>query len=92
MKKTKHRLGQIIQKLRRAEALSGQGKNIEEICRELGISDVTYYKWREEYGGMDLNQAKKLKKLKVENARLKRMIADLTLQEKILKDAVEGDF
>lgn len=72
--------------------LSGQSKKVEEICRELGISDVTYYKWRKEYGGMDVDPTKKLKKLEVKNARLKRMIAGLTLQEKVLRDAVEGNF
>ena len=92
MKKTRYKPEQIIHKLRRAEALLGQGKKTEEACRELGISDATYYKWRREYGGMGVSQAKKLKQLEVENARLKRLVADMALDIRILKDAAEGNF
>ena len=91
MSKLRHKPEQIIRKLRQAEVLSGQGKSIEAICRELGISDVTYYKWRKEYGGMQVSQAKRLKELEAENARLKRVVADLTLDKQILKDAAEGN-
>ena len=65
---------------------------MEEACRALGISDATYYKWRREYGGMGVSQAKKLKRLEVENARLKRLVADLALDNRALKDAAEGNF
>lgn len=92
MSKLRHRPEQIIRKLRQAEVLAGQGKTVEEICRELGISDATYYKWRKEYGGMGISQAKRLKELEAENARLKRVVADLTLDKQILKDAASGNF
>ena len=84
--------GAIIHKLRRAEVLLGQGKKTEEACRELGISDATYYKWRREYGGMGVSQVKRLKHLEEENARLKRLVADMELDIRVLKDAVEGNF
>ena len=91
MSKLRHKPEQIIRKLRQAEVLSGQGKSIEAICRDLGISDATYYKWRKEYGGTQVSQAKRLKELEAENARLKRVVADLTLDKQILKDAAEGN-
>lgn len=83
---------QIIRKLRQAEVLSGQGKTVGQICRELGVSDATYYKWRKEYGGMGMDQAKRLKELEVENTRLKRVVADLSLDNQILKDVASGNF
>ncbi len=92
MSKLRHKPEQIIRKLREAEVLSGHGKSIDEICRALGISDATYYKWRKAYGGMQVSQAKRLKALESENARLKRVVADLTLDKQILKDAAEGNF
>ena len=92
MSKLRHKPEQIIRKLRQAEVLSGQGKSVDEICRALGVSDATYYKWRKEYGGMGVSQAKRLKELEAENARLKRVVADLTLDKQILKDAAEGNF
>ena len=92
MSKLRHKPEQIIRKLRQAEVLSGQGKNVDEICRALGVSDATYYKWRKDYGGMGVSQAKRLKELEAENARLKRVVADLTLDKQILKDAAEGNF
>ena len=70
----------------------GQGKKTEEACRALGISDATYYKWRREYGGMGVSQAKRLKQLEVENGRLKRVVADQALNIQVLKDAAEGNF
>jgi len=83
---------QIIRKLRQAEVLSSQGVGIGKICKELGVSDATYYKWRKEYGGMGVDQARRLKELESENARLKRVVADLSLDKQILKDAAEGNF
>ena len=82
----------IIRLLKQAEILSSQGKQVEEICRELGISDKSYYRWRKEYGGMQISQARKLKDLEKENARLKRAVANLTLDNLILKEASEGNF
>ena len=72
--------------------LASQGKTVEIICREIGVSDATYYKWRKEYGGMGMDQARKLKELEVENKRLKRAVADLTLDNQILKEVNEGNF
>lgn len=92
MKKKGYSSEEIIRKLRQAEVLLHDGKVVMEACRELGITDSTYYKWRKEYGGMGVPQAKRLKGLKAENARLKRVVADLTLDKQILKDAAEGNF
>ena len=83
---------QIIRLLRQAEVLSSEGRNLQEICRELGVTSNTYYRWRKEYGGMQVNQAKRLKELEKENSRLKRAVADLTLDNQILKEASEGNF
>ena len=83
---------QIIRHLRQAEVLSSQGRNVSEICREMGVTENTYYRWRKEYGGMGVNQARRLKELERENARLKRAIADLTLDNLILKEASKGNF
>jgi putative transposase len=79
---------QVIMKLREAEVLVGQGKSIKEACRVLEISEQTYYRWRREYGGLNTTQAKKLKELEKENARLKRLVADLSLDNAILKEVL----
>jgi transposase-like protein len=81
---------EIINKLREAEVLSSQGKPVTEICRALGVTDQTYYRWRKEYGGMGTEQAKRLKLLERENAQLRKVLADLTLDNAILKEAVRG--
>ena len=83
---------QIIRLLKQADVLAGQGQTVEVICRELGVSDATYYKWRKEYGGMWMDQARRLKELEAENKRLKRAVADLTLDNQILKEVNEGNF
>ena len=83
---------QIIRHLRQAEVLSSEGRNVPEICRELGVTANTYYRWRKEYGGMQINQAKRLKELERENSRLKRAVAELTLDNLILKESSEGNF
>ncbi len=83
---------QIIRYLRQAEVLTSQNRSILEICREIGVSENTYYRWRKEYGGMGVTQAKRLKELEKENTRLKRAVADLTLDNLILKEASEGNF
>jgi len=77
---------QIIMKLREAEVLLGQGKSVKEACRALEISEQTYYRWRKEYGGLNTAQAQKLKELEKENTRLKRLVADLSLDNAILKE------
>ena len=79
---------QIIKKLREAEVFQGQGKTVGQACKAIGISEQTYFRWRKEYGGMRVNQAKELKELKNENARLKRLVADLSLDNAILKEVL----
>ena len=81
----------IINMLREAEVLLSTGKTAAEVCRELNISEQTYYRWRKEYGGMRVDQAKKLKLLEKENQRLKALVADLSLDNVILKDTVLGN-
>ncbi len=82
----------IISMLREAELLSSQGKSIKEISRELGITEQTYYRWRKDYGGMRMDQAKRLKELEKENGRLKKLVADRSLDIEILKETLRGNF
>ena len=82
---------QIINKLREAEILLSQGNAIGVVCKKIGVSDYTYYRWRKEYGGMRVDQAHRLKELEQENSRLKRLVADLSLDNAILKEAVRGN-
>lgn len=83
---------QIINNLRQAEVMISQGHSISQTCKMLEISEQTYYRWRKEYGGMQVEQAKRLKELEKENARLKKAVAELTLDKLILKEAAEGNF
>ncbi len=83
---------QIINKLREAEILLSQGNTQAVVWKKVGVSDCTYYRWRKEYGGMRIEQAKKLKNLEKENGRLKKLVADLSLDNAILKEATEGNF
>ena len=80
----------IIRKLREAEVLQGQGRTVAEVVKQLGITEQTFYRWRKEYGGLRVDQAKRLKDLEVENARLRRAVADLTVDKHVLKEVVEG--
>jgi len=82
----------IIHKLREVEILQGQGKTVGEAVKQIGITEQTFYRWRKAYGGMRVDQAKRLKELEVENAHLKRAVADLTVDKQILKDVVEGKY
>jgi transposase-like protein len=82
---------QVIGKLREVEVLVHQGKTIGEAVKKIGVSDHTYYVWRKEYGGMGVEQAKKLKRLEKENVRLKTLVADLSLDKDILKEALRGN-
>ena len=82
---------QIINKLREAEILLGQGVSVIEASRKIGVTEQTYYRWRREYGGMRIEQAKRLKELEKENARLKKLVADLSLDKAILTEAVRGN-
>jgi transposase-like protein len=83
---------EIIMKLREVEIHQGKGLDISSACRQVGITDATYYRWRKEYGGMKIDQAKKYKELERENARLKKLVADLSLDNAILKEVAEGNF
>jgi putative transposase len=82
---------QIINKLREAEVLLSQGASIAMVSKKIGVSDHTYYRWRKEFGGMRIEQAKRLKELEQENSRLKRLVADLSLDNAILKEASRGN-
>src|SRR5271157_1763231 len=82
---------QIIGFLREADVKQSQGRNVGQICREMGITEQTYYRWRKEYGGMKTAQIKRLKDLERENGRLKKAVAELTLDKQILKEALEGN-
>jgi transposase-like protein len=83
---------QIINKLREAEILLSQGFKVGEVARKLNVTEQTYYRWRKEYGGMRVEQAKRLQELEKENTRLKRLVADITLDNAILKEAARGNF
>ena len=83
---------EIIAALREAEVRIGQGEAVGKICRSLGISEQTYYKWRREYGGLKLDQAKRLKELERENERLRKAVSELTLDKLILKEALTGKY
>jgi putative transposase len=90
--KQKYSPEQIVKFLREAEAKITEGKTVEEVCREFGISDATYYNWRRSYGHLKVDQAKRLKDLQKENTRLKKLVADLSLDKAILKEALEGKY
>ncbi len=92
MARRRYKPEEIIAKLREAEILLAQGMKVPEVVRELGIHEVTYYRWRKEYGGMRVNQMKRLKELEQENARLRKAISDLTLDKMILQEAAKGNF
>lgn len=83
---------QAIAKLREADILLGQGLSVPEVARQIGVSKLTYYRWRKEYGGMKVEQAKRLKDIEKENAQLKRLVADLSLDNAILKEAAKGNW
>jgi transposase-like protein len=87
-----HSPEQVLNKLRQVEVAVAGGKSVGQAVREIGVTDHTYYRWRRDYGGINLDQAKRLKKLERENARLKRTVADLALDKQILKEAPEGNF
>jgi transposase-like protein len=92
MARQKHTVEQIISKLRQAEVELSQGRSLGEVCRSLGVTEQTYYRWRKEYGGLKMDQAKRLKELEQENTRLRKAVADLTLDKLILKEAARGNF
>ncbi len=88
----KHKPEQIVSLLRQIEVGIANGKTTPQACREVEITEQTYYRWRKEYGGLKLDQAKRLKDLEKENTKLKRLVAELSLEKQILKDVAEGNF
>ena len=92
MARKRHTAEQIIHKLREAEVALGQGMSVKAVCKRLEITEQTYYRWRKEYGGLKVDQAKRLKQLERENFQLKRLLADAHLDNAILKEVAEGSF
>lgn len=92
MARKRHSAEQIINKLREAEVHLGQGMSVPEISRKLGVTEQTYYRWRKEYGGLKTDQARKLKDLEKENARLKRLLAEAHLDKAMLQEVASGNF
>ena len=88
----RHTPEQIIHKLRQAEVELSQGATVPQAAKQIGVTTQTYYRWRTEYGGLRLDQAKRMKALETENARLKKLVADLSLDNAILKEAASGNF
>ena len=92
MPRKRHKAEEIVAKLRQVEVLTAQGKTAAEAIRSIGVTEVTYYRWRTEYGGLKGDQVKRLKELETENARLRRAVSDLTLDKMILAEAAKGNF
>jgi transposase-like protein len=92
MKRKLHTAEQIVNKLRQADAVIASGGTIEQVCKQLGVSNATYYIWRRQYGKMKLDQVKQLKSLQKENAQLKKLVADISLDKAILKEALRGNY
>ena len=92
MSRKRYTAEEIINKLHEADVLQSQGKTIAEVARQLEIREMTYYKWRKEYGGLRVDQARRLKELEQENSRLRKVVADLTIDNSILKEAARGNF
>ena len=92
MPRKRHTPEQVIHKLREAKVALAQGSTVAETRRQIGVTEQTFYRWRNEYGGLRIDQVKRLKRLESENTRLKRAIGDLTLDNQILKEAAEGNF
>jgi transposase-like protein len=92
MPQKKYKPEQVVTLLRQIEVEVANGKSTPQACRDAGITDQTYYRWRREYGGLRLDQAKRLKELERENAKLRRVVAELSLEKQVLKDIAEGNF
>jgi putative transposase len=92
MGKKRHTAGEIVSKLRQVDVLTAQGRTVAEAIRQIGVTEVTYYRWRSEYGGLKSDQVKRMKELETENARLRRAVSDLTLEKLILKEAASGNW
>jgi transposase-like protein len=92
MPRKHHKPEEIVAKLRQVDVLASQGQSIADAVRAIGVTEVTYYRWRQEYGGLKSDQVRKLKDLEAENARLRRAVSDLTLDKMILKESARGNF
>ena len=92
MARKRHTAEEIVAKLRQVDVLTSQGRSVADAVRAIGVSEVTYYRWRSEYGGLKGDQVKRLKALEAENARLRRAVSDLTLEKVILAEAARGNF
>ena len=92
MKRKRHSAEQIVKHLRDADQMIGEGKTVAQVCKKLGVTEVTYYRWRREYDGATRNQVKRLKELEKENSQLKRLLADQVVENRVLKDIAEGKF
>ncbi len=92
MKRKRHSAEQIVKHLRDADQMLGEGKTVAQVCKKLGVTEVTYYRWRREYDGATRNQVKRLKELEKENSQLKRLLADQVVENRVLKDIAEGKF
>ena len=92
MGKKRHTAEEIVSKLRQVDVLTAQGRTVAEAIRQIGVTEVTYYRWRSEYGGLKSDQVKRLKELETENARLRRAVSDLTVEKLILKEAASGNW
>jgi len=92
MPRKRYKAEEIVAKLRQVDVLVSQGQNIGDAIRQIGVSEVTYYRWRQEYGGLKTEQVKRLKELETENIRLRKAISDLTLDKLILQEAARGNF
>src|SRR5512136_2828832 len=92
MGRKRHRPEEIVAKLRQVDVLASQGQSVAEAIRSIGVTEVTYYRWRQEYSGLKSDQVKRLKDLEAENARLRKAVSDLTLEKLILKEAASGNW
>lgn len=92
MARKRHKPEEIVAKLRQVDVLTAQGTPVSDAIRSIGVTSVTYYRWRQEYGGLKTDQVKRLKDLELENARLRKAISDLTLDKLILQEAAKGNF
>jgi putative transposase len=92
MPKKRHKPEEIVAKLRQVDVMVSQGQSVADAVRAIGVTEVAYYRWRQEYGGLKSDQVKRLKELEMENARLRRAVSDLTLEKLILKEAASGNY
>jgi putative transposase len=92
MPRKRHKPEEIVAKLRQVDVLASQGQSMAEAIRSIGVTEVTYYRWRQEYGGLRSDQVKRMKDLEAENARLRRAVSDLTLDKMILAEAARGNY